>query len=123
MKAAVYHGEGSVEIDDVDVPAIGHGEILIRVESCGICHTDLKKIEYNLLPPPRIFGHETAGVVAAIGEGVTSIAVGQRAAVFHHIPCGDCFQCRRGDYVVIPAQSSGAAAAGLSFSEIRSTKS
>ena len=49
------------------------GEILVRVEACGICHTDLKKIEYDLLAPPRIYGHETAGVVAAVGEGVTQL--------------------------------------------------
>ncbi|HZO51731.1 MAG TPA: alcohol dehydrogenase catalytic domain-containing protein [Bryobacteraceae bacterium] len=113
MKAAVYHGQSTVAIDDVDVPAIGPGEILIRVESCGICHTDLKKIEYNLLPPPRIFGHETAGVVAAIGEGVTSIAVGQRAAVFHHIPCGDCFYCERKLYAQCPVYKKVGVTAGF----------
>ncbi len=67
----------------------------MRVESCGICHTDLKKIEYNLLPPPRIYGHETAGVVAGIGEGVSKYALGDRVVVFHHIPCGNCFYCDR----------------------------
>ena len=67
--------------------AIGPGELLIRVESCGICHTDLKKIEYNLLAPPRIFGHETAGVVAATGAGVREFSPGDRVIVFHHIPC------------------------------------
>ena len=70
MQAAVYTGDSTVSVEQVPTPAIGRGEILIRVESCGICHTDLKKIEYNLLPPPRIYGHETAGVVAAVGAGV-----------------------------------------------------
>src|SRR5580692_942847 len=63
MRAAVYTGDSMVSVEQVPTPAIGPGELLIRVESCGICHTDLKKIEYNLLTPPRIFGHETAGVV------------------------------------------------------------
>ena len=63
MRAAVYKGQSVVSVEPVDTPEIGVGEILVRVESCGICHTDLKKIEYDLLSPPRIYGHETAGVV------------------------------------------------------------
>src|SRR5271163_2265593 len=94
MKAAVYTGDSRVSVEQVPTPAIGPGELLIQVESCGICHTDLKKIEYNLLAPPRIFGHETAGVVAAIGTGVRGFSAGDRVIVFHHIPCGECFYCR-----------------------------
>ena len=67
MHAAVYRGQSVVGVEEIPTPAIGPGEILIRVEACGICHTDLKKIEHNLLAPPRIYGHETAGVVAAVG--------------------------------------------------------
>jgi L-iditol 2-dehydrogenase len=95
MHAAVYRGESVVEIEEIPTPAIQRGEILIRVEACGICHTDLKKIEYNLLAPPRIYGHETAGVVAAVGSGVTKFRPGDRVVAFHHIPCLDCFYCRR----------------------------
>ena len=72
MHAAVYKGASVVEVESVPVPEIGPGEVLIRVESCGICPTDLKKIAYNLLPGPRIYGHETAGVIAAVGAGVQS---------------------------------------------------
>ena len=54
------------------------GEMLIRVEACGICHTDLKKIEYDLLPGPRVYGHETAGVVAAVGDGVKEFRLSAR---------------------------------------------
>lgn len=95
MRAAVYRGKQNVVIEEVPVPKIGAGELLIRVEACGVCHTDLKKIEYGLLEPPRIFGHETAGVVAAVGENVTKYAVGDRVIGFHHIPCGKCFYCQR----------------------------
>ena len=95
MHAAVYRGQSVVSVEEVPTPAISPGEILIRVEACGICHTDLKKIEQNLLPPPRIFGHETAGVVAAVGAGVTRFQPGDRVVAFHHIPCLDCFYCRR----------------------------
>ena len=98
MAASVYRGSGHVAYEQVGIPAIGAGEILIKVAACGICHTDLKKIEYDLLDPPRIYGHETAGTVAAVGAGVTKFSVGDRACVFHHIPCMDCFYCRHKDY-------------------------
>ena len=93
-------------------PAIGPGELLIRVESCGICHTDLKKIEYNLLAPPRIFGHETAGVVAAVGAGVRGFTRGDRVIVFHHIPCGECFYCRHKLYAQCPVYKKVGVTAG-----------
>ncbi len=95
MTAAVYRGQGRVAVESVPVPEIGPGELLVRVETCGVCHTDLKKVEYDLLPPPRIYGHETAGVVAAVGAGVTQFAPGDRVIAFHHIPCGQCFYCER----------------------------
>lgn len=95
MHAAVYTGQGRVDVQEVPVPTIGPGELLIRVEACGICHTDLKKIEHDLLPAPRIYGHETAGVVAAVGDGVTAFAPGDRVVAFHHIPCRHCFYCDR----------------------------
>ena len=95
MLAAVYKGEGLISVEQVPVPSIGPGELLIRVEACGVCHTDLKKVQYNLLPPPRVYGHETAGVVAEVGAGVTRFSIGDRVIVFHHIPCGHCFYCER----------------------------
>lgn len=94
MSAAVYRGSGKIAVEQVPLPEIGSGEILIRVETCGICPTDLKKIAYDLLPPPRIYGHETAGVVAQVGERVTKFRPGDRVIVFHHIPCGECFYCK-----------------------------
>src|SRR5215471_4991170 len=95
MQAAVYRGSSVVDVEEIPTPAIGRGEILIRVEACGICHTDLKKIEHNLLAPPRVYGHETAGVIAAVGAGVTKFRPGDRVVAFHHIPCGKCFYCQR----------------------------
>jgi L-iditol 2-dehydrogenase len=93
MQAAVYRGESVVAVEQIPTPQIGAGEILIRVEACGVCHTDLKKVEYDLLPPPRIYGHETAGIVVRTGAGVTRFQPGDRVIAFHHIPCGDCFYC------------------------------
>jgi L-iditol 2-dehydrogenase len=95
MRAAVYRGERNVIVEEIPTPQIGAGEILIRVEACGVCHTDLKKVEYDLLPPPRVYGHETAGTVAQVGAGVTAYRPGDRVIVFHHIPCGECFYCAR----------------------------
>lgn len=122
MKAAVYRGKSQVVVEEIARPTIGPGELLVRVESCGICHTDLKKIEYDLLTPPRIYGHETAGVVAEIGSGVTKFAVGDRVVAFHHIPCGDCFYCARRLYAQCPGYkrvgiTAGFEAAGGGFAQ------
>ena len=94
MQAAVYRGVNDVRLETVPVPQIGAGELLVRVHTCGICGTDLKKIATGSHSVPRIFGHETAGVVAAIGQGVRDFQPGDRVVVFHHIPCGECFYCR-----------------------------
>ncbi|MGA7220860.1 MAG: zinc-dependent dehydrogenase [Candidatus Sulfotelmatobacter sp.] len=94
MRAAVYRGVNDVRLETVPVPAIGPGELLVRVHTCGVCGTDLKKIATGSHSAPRIFGHETSGVVAAAGEGVTKFAPGDRVMVFHHIPCRQCYYCR-----------------------------
>src|ERR1700676_5375839 len=112
MRAAVYTGSSTVSVEHVPTPQIGPGELLIQVESCGICHTDLKKIEYNLLAAPRIYGHETAGTIAAVGEGVTRWKVGDRVIVFHHIPCGECFYCQRKLYAQCPVYKKVGVTAG-----------
>jgi len=112
MRAAVYQGEGRVSVEEIDVPVSGPGEVLIRVETCGICHTDLKKIEYDLLPGPRIYGHETAGVIVAAGADVRKFRVGDRVIVFHHIPCGDCFYCHRRLYAQCPVYKKVGVTAG-----------
>jgi L-iditol 2-dehydrogenase len=122
MRAAVYTGSSTVSVEQVPTPKIGPGELLIRVESCGICHTDLKKIEHNLLAPPRIYGHETAGVVASVGQGVRSFSPGDRVIVFHHIPCLECFYCRHKLYAQCPVYkkvgvTAGYEPAGGGFSE------
>jgi L-iditol 2-dehydrogenase len=94
MCAAVYHGISDVRVETVPVPQIGRGELLVRVHTCGICGTDLKKIASGSHSAPRIFGHETSGVVAAVGQGVSEFQPGDRVVVFHHIPCRECYYCR-----------------------------
>ncbi len=98
MQAAVYRGIDDVRVEALPVPAIGPGEVLLRVAACGICGTDLKKIHTGSHAAPRVFGHETAGTIAAVGEGVTGWRAGDRAMVFHHIPCGRCYYCRKKTY-------------------------
>jgi len=95
MRAAVYRGKGKVVVETVPVPAIEAGEVLIRVASCGICGTDLKKIEYGFVAAPQIFGHEVSGTVVAVGAGVSKWKLGDRVMSFHHVPCGSCFYCER----------------------------
>lgn len=94
MQAAVYRGTNDVRLETVPVPQIGPGELLVRVHTCGICGTDLKKITTGSHSAPRIFGHETTGAVVAVGEGVIDYQVGDRVMFFHHIPCGDCYYCQ-----------------------------
>ena len=94
MLAAVYRGVNDVRLETVPVPRIGPGEMLVRVHSSGVCGTDLKKISTGSHSAPRIFGHETSGVVAAVGEGVQNHRPGDRVMIFHHIPCRQCFYCQ-----------------------------
>ena len=94
MLAAVYRGMNDVRLETVPVPQIGAGELLVRVHTCGVCGTDLKKIATGSHSAPRIFGHETSGVVAAVGAGVHDFQSGDRVVVFHHIPCRECYYCR-----------------------------
>jgi L-iditol 2-dehydrogenase len=98
MQAAVYRGVGDVRMETVPVPRIGAGELLLRVHTCGICGTDLKKIATGSHSAPRIFGHETSGVVAAVGADVTRFKPGDRVVVFHHVPCRKCFYCQHNTF-------------------------
>jgi L-iditol 2-dehydrogenase len=95
MQAVVYRGINDLRLETVPVPVIGPGELLVKIVSCGVCGTDLKKIFTGSHSAPRIFGHEMAGTVAQAGAGVTNFALGDRVMVFHHIPCGTCYYCRK----------------------------
>ena len=100
-------------METVPVPQIGRGEILIRVHTCGICGTDLKKIATGSHSAPRIFGHETSGQIVATGEGVANFQVGDRVMVFHHIPCGQCYYCRHKVFAQCPVYKQVGATAGF----------
>jgi L-iditol 2-dehydrogenase len=95
MRAGVYREKGIVRVEEVPVPEVADGEVLIKVAACGICGTDIKKIYNAYVAPPQILGHELAGTVVAVGRGVTQWKLGDRVMSFHHIPCGRCFYCER----------------------------
>jgi L-iditol 2-dehydrogenase len=113
MQAAVYRAVDEVRTETIAVPAIGAGEVLVRIDTCGICGTDLKKIHTGSHSAPRVFGHEMAGTVAAIGEGVRGFAVGDRVMAFHHIPCGECFYCRKKTFAQCETYKKVGTTAGL----------
>ncbi len=112
MRAAVYRGSPRLEVEEIPRPDPGPGEILVRVEVCGVCGTDVKKIDKALVAPPRIFGHEIAGVVAGLGEGVTKFKEGDRVVVHHHIPCLRCFYCERKLYAQCAVYKENGTTAG-----------
>ncbi len=95
MRAGVYREKGIVRVEEIPVPEVTDGEVLIRVAACGICGTDIKKIYHAYVAPPQILGHELAGTVVAVGRGVAQWKLGDRVMSFHHIPCGKCFYCER----------------------------
>src|SRR6202165_1402249 len=113
MLAAVYRGVNDVRLETVPVPKLGRGEMLVRVHSCGVCGTDLKKIATGSHSAPRIFGHETSGVVAAVGAGVRKFAPGDRVMVFHHIPCRECYYCRHKTFAQCPTYKKVGCTAGF----------
>jgi L-iditol 2-dehydrogenase len=113
MRAVVYRGINDMRLETVPVPRIGAGELLIKIATCGVCGTDLKKIHMGSHSAPRIFGHEMAGVVAEVGAGVTKFRVGDRVMSFHHVPCGECYYCRKNTPAQCPLYKKTGATAGF----------
>ncbi len=95
MRAAVYRGVNDVRVETIPVPEIGAGEVLVKIHTCGICGTDLKKIHSGSHAAPRVFGHEMSGTIVKVGAGVHGFSVGDRVMAYHHSPCGDCYYCRK----------------------------
>jgi L-iditol 2-dehydrogenase len=99
MTAAVLYGREDVRIEQVPVPHAAPGELIVRVFAALTCGTDLKVFRRGyhalMIQPPALFGHEFAGVVAEVGAGVTSFAVGDRVVPINSAPCGTCYFCRR----------------------------
>jgi L-iditol 2-dehydrogenase len=113
MRAVVYRGVNDMRVETVPVPRIGPGELLIKIATCGVCGTDLKKIHMGSHSAPRIFGHEMAGIVVAVGEGAAGYTPGDRVMTFHHVPCGECYYCRKQTPAQCPLYKKTGATAGF----------
>jgi L-iditol 2-dehydrogenase len=94
MQAVVYRGANQLQLETVGVPPLRSDELLVKVTVCGVCPTDIKKIHFGTVPPPRIFGHETAGTIVRVGSRVRGFRAGERVALHHHVPCLNCHACR-----------------------------
>lgn len=99
MKAVIYYNNSDVRLEERPVPEIGPGELLIKMEACGLCGSELT--EYYMIPrAPLVMGHEPTGVVVKIGQGVTKFKEGDRVYVHHHVGCMSCHQCHRGNFTL-----------------------
>jgi len=99
MKVAKYYSRDDVRLEEMPLPEIRAGEILVQVKACGLCGSDLMEW-YTKEKAPAVLGHEPAGVVVQAGAGVETFAAGDRVFVHHHVPCFTCHYCTRGSYTL-----------------------
>lgn len=99
MRAAVYYRNSDVRTEEVPLPKIGKGEVMVRIESSGICGSDVMEW-YRIKKAPLVLGHEIAGVITETGEGVAKFKTGDRVTVAHHVPCNTCEYCLKGQHSV-----------------------
>ncbi len=99
MRVAMYYSNRDVRLEEMPTPEIGPGELLVRVEASGICGSDIMEW-YRIDKVPLVLGHEIAGVVAAVGEGVERYKVGDRVTAAHHVPCNTCYYCLSGNHTI-----------------------
>jgi len=100
VKALIYHGPGELSVEDREIPKPGPGEVLIKVRAVSVCGSDLGAYKLpeasDRWKPPIVLGHEFAGDIAAVGENVKSLKIGQRVAANPILYCGECYYCERG---------------------------
>ncbi len=99
MRVAVYYNNNDVRIEERHVPQIGKYEVLVKVEACGICGSDVMEW-YRIHRAPLVLGHEIAGTIVETGEGVNTFSKNDRVVVAHHVPCMNCHYCLRGEHTV-----------------------
>ena len=99
MRVAMYYSNHDVRVEEMPIPQIGPGELLVRVEACGICGSDVMEW-YRLGRVPLVLGHEIGGQIAAVGEGVERYKEGDRISAAHHVPCNRCYYCLNGHHTV-----------------------
>lgn len=114
MKAQVFRGVNQLSYEEIPTPELQPDEVLVQVKVVGLCQSDIKKIRYPLYDPPRIFGHETAGVIAKVGAEVDGAwQVGQRVVVLHHIPCMHCDYCLNDNFSMCEVYKTVTTTAGF----------
>jgi L-iditol 2-dehydrogenase len=99
MRVAVWYNNRDVRLEEMTVPKISSGELLVRVEACGICGSDVMEW-YRLDRAPLVLGHEIGGQIVAVGEGVERYQEGDRVSAAHHVPCNTCHYCLSGHHTV-----------------------
>ena len=99
MRVAMYYNNQDVRLEELSTPAIGPGEILVKVHASGICGSDVMEW-YRIKKAPLVLGHEIAGEIVEVGDGVVRYKVGDRVFVSHHIPCNTCRYCLNGHHTV-----------------------
>lgn len=99
MRVAMYYNNRDVRVEEMPVPKIGPGELLIRVEASGICGSDVMEW-YRVHKAPLVLGHEIAGEIVEVGDGVTRYRVGDRVSAAHHVPCNTCCYCLNGHHTM-----------------------
>jgi len=99
MTAAVLYGKEQLQIEIVDVPKLGPGDVLVRVRAALTCGTDVKVFRRGyharMITPPALFGHELAGDIVAMGDQVKGFRLGDRVMAANSAPCGECYYCKR----------------------------
>ena len=113
MRAVVYRGARDLRVETLPVPTIRANEILVKVAACGVCPTDIKKIQYGIVSPPRVFGHETSGTIVRMGALVRRFRLNDRVALHHHVPCLDCHACRHRAFAQCPQYKRTGITAGF----------
>jgi len=99
MQVAMYYSNKDVRLEQMPKPKISAGELLVRMQACGICGSDVMEW-YRLKKAPLVLGHEATGEVVEVGEGVKNFKKGNRVFVSHHVPCNSCRYCLNGDHTV-----------------------
>ena len=97
MKVGMYYNNSDVRVEEMPVPEVGAGELLIKIKASGICGSDIMEW-YRIKRAPLVLGHELTGEVAQVGKGVSKFIPGDRVFAIHHVPCEECLECIRGHH-------------------------
>jgi L-iditol 2-dehydrogenase len=99
IRGVVYHAPGDIRVEQVPMPASGANELLVKVDACAVCGTDLKSMLVGnpRIKAPKIMGHEFTGLVETVGSNVDGFMTGDRVVMATSVSCGECFYCRRGN--------------------------